>query len=311
MDAVPTSAPLPSANATAPAAQQQPRTKSKAYQTTIAAEADDLKYESKYKELKKKVKEVEEDNEQLYVKILQAQQSIQRLRLERALIYERLASLPPPSVAPVTSSSNAMQITDQEPAASSSQTQTPGRHHSQQHGGHNANHHSSSSSTPHHPHPLSQSFTPSSSRDPQPNGPSAYSQQPHQSPNLGHPRDRDAYQYSPRQTQERMLPPIKDTHQTSPYKDNGGGNSSSSRVHLPPPPATTQAASSSVRESGERDYAPRRSSPGPVTGATTAPSTSSSRRASFHESNAHNGSQYPPEDKRMQFPSYPFPTGHN
>ncbi|CAG8778412.1 4502_t:CDS:2, partial [Acaulospora colombiana] len=60
MDAVPTSAPLPSANASAPAAQQQPRTKSKAYQTTIAAEADDLKYESKYKELKKKVKEVEE-----------------------------------------------------------------------------------------------------------------------------------------------------------------------------------------------------------------------------------------------------------
>jgi hypothetical protein len=137
-----------------------PRTKSKAYQTTIAAEAgthpsphlhmifhnidchswitfvccivgrncssrhiigavffwkiDDLKYESKYKELKKKVREVEEvrktvvstesyekyacmltsrwdfsmicgqDNEQLYVKVLQAQQNIQRLRLERA-----------------------------------------------------------------------------------------------------------------------------------------------------------------------------------------------------------------------------------
>ncbi|CAG8610351.1 5348_t:CDS:2, partial [Acaulospora colombiana] len=274
------------------------------------------------------------DNEQLYVKILQAQQSIQRLRLERALIYERLASLPPPSVAPVTLSSNAMQITDQEPAASSSQTQTPGRHNTQQHGGYNANQHSSSSSTPHHPHPLSQSFTPSSSRDPQPNGPSAYSQQPHQSPSSGH---REVYQYSPpRQTQERMLPPIKDTHQASPYKDSGGGNSSSSssRVYLPPPPSTTQAASSSVRESGERDYAPRRSSPGPgsysspaatipshshsttlpllpVTGATTAPSTSSSRRASLHESNAHNGSQYPPEDKRMQFPSYPFPTGHN
>jgi hypothetical protein len=65
----------------AAAGQPPPRTKSKAYQTTIAAEAgeqllphhtrcsgfmlinftpDDLKYESKYKELKKKVKEVEE-----------------------------------------------------------------------------------------------------------------------------------------------------------------------------------------------------------------------------------------------------------
>ena len=75
----------------------------------ISWRIDDLKYESKYKELKKKVREVEEvrcgrfdpaiyiahgvlesprdtnqDNEQLYVKILQAQQSIQRLRLERA-----------------------------------------------------------------------------------------------------------------------------------------------------------------------------------------------------------------------------------
>ncbi|KAG8834871.1 hypothetical protein FRC17_006616, partial [Serendipita sp. 399] len=76
--------PPPPAGTTTSAAQLAPRTKSKAYQTTIAAEADDLKYESKYKELKKKVKEVEEDNEQLYVKILQAQQSIQRLRVERA-----------------------------------------------------------------------------------------------------------------------------------------------------------------------------------------------------------------------------------
>ncbi|CAG8610334.1 5347_t:CDS:2 [Acaulospora colombiana] len=103
------------------------------------------------------------------------------------------------------------------------------------------------------------------------------------------------------------------------------------RIELAPDMWST---SGKLNESGERDYAPRRSSPGPgsysfptttipspshstalpllpVTGATTAPSTSSSRRASLHESNAHNGSQYPPEDKRMQFPSYPFPTGHN
>ncbi|KAG8769444.1 hypothetical protein FRC15_004585, partial [Serendipita sp. 397] len=138
------------------------------YQTTIAAEADDLKYESKYKELKKKVKEVEEDNEQLYVKILQAQQNIQRLRLERALIYERLSTLAPPATAPAPSHSHGHPTSDEGPhhPHSHSHSSNPG-------GGSGGGVGGSGSSSAaggnggvggggHHPHPLSQSFTASS-----------------------------------------------------------------------------------------------------------------------------------------------------
>ena len=80
------------------------RQKSKNYTQGIAAGAEDAKYKTKYRELKKKVKEIEmvtqpryhprivgshanhpiQDNDKLQIKIVQSKRNIQRLRLERA-----------------------------------------------------------------------------------------------------------------------------------------------------------------------------------------------------------------------------------
>ncbi|KAG1783048.1 hypothetical protein EV702DRAFT_1059853 [Suillus placidus] len=72
-----------------------PRQKSKAYATGIAAGVEDEKYQTKYKELKRKVKEIETDNDKLQYKVLMAKRSIQRMKLERAVLYERLSAVPP------------------------------------------------------------------------------------------------------------------------------------------------------------------------------------------------------------------------
>ncbi|KAJ7752811.1 hypothetical protein DFH07DRAFT_1031480 [Mycena maculata] len=81
----------------------------------IAAGAEDVKYQAKYKDLKRKVKEIEADNDKLHFKVLQAKRSIQRMKLERAsvfhffsrfcpwisqllpksVLYERLQQVPP------------------------------------------------------------------------------------------------------------------------------------------------------------------------------------------------------------------------
>jgi hypothetical protein len=67
----------------------------------IAAGAEDAKYQAKYKDLKRKVKEIEavsfqqcnntclvltnfKDNDKLHFKVLQAKRSIQRMKVERA-----------------------------------------------------------------------------------------------------------------------------------------------------------------------------------------------------------------------------------
>ncbi|KAF8505891.1 hypothetical protein F5888DRAFT_1652630 [Russula emetica] len=60
------------------------RQKSKNYTQGIAAGAEDAKYKTKYRELKKKVKDIETDNDKLQIKVLQSKRNIQRLRLERA-----------------------------------------------------------------------------------------------------------------------------------------------------------------------------------------------------------------------------------
>ncbi|KAG8218537.1 hypothetical protein J3R82DRAFT_4176 [Butyriboletus roseoflavus] len=89
------------------------RQKNKAYTTGIAAGVEDEKYQAKYKELKRKVKEIEmacypsprirsflthllsQDNDKLQFKVLMAKKSIQRMKLERAVLYERLSAVPP------------------------------------------------------------------------------------------------------------------------------------------------------------------------------------------------------------------------
>ncbi|KAF8843092.1 hypothetical protein BDN67DRAFT_964728 [Paxillus ammoniavirescens] len=71
------------------------RQKNKSYTTGIAAGVEDEKYQAKYKELKRKVKEIETDNDKLQFKVLVAKKSIQRMKLERAVLYERLSAVPP------------------------------------------------------------------------------------------------------------------------------------------------------------------------------------------------------------------------
>ncbi|KIK67763.1 hypothetical protein GYMLUDRAFT_68787 [Collybiopsis luxurians FD-317 M1] len=61
----------------------------------ITAGAEDVKYHAKYKELKRKVKEVEADNDKLHFKVLNAKRNIQRMKLERAILYERLSQISP------------------------------------------------------------------------------------------------------------------------------------------------------------------------------------------------------------------------
>ncbi|KAF9263719.1 hypothetical protein L218DRAFT_959242 [Marasmius fiardii PR-910] len=71
------------------------RSKSKNIPMGITAGAEDVKYQAKYKELKRKVKEIEQDNDRLHFKVLQAKRNIQRMKIERAILYDRLASFPP------------------------------------------------------------------------------------------------------------------------------------------------------------------------------------------------------------------------
>ncbi|KAF9238754.1 hypothetical protein BU15DRAFT_47285 [Melanogaster broomeanus] len=88
--ALPNSQMFQSASAT-PSARQ----KNKSYTTGIAAGVEDEKYQAKYKDLKRRVKEIEMDNDKLQFKVLMAKKSIQRMKLERAVLYERLSAVPP------------------------------------------------------------------------------------------------------------------------------------------------------------------------------------------------------------------------
>ncbi|RDB20012.1 hypothetical protein Hypma_012795 [Hypsizygus marmoreus] len=72
------------------------RHRQKPHTVGIAAGAEDAKYQAKYKDLKRKVKEIETDNDKLHFKVLQAKRSIQRMKLERAILYERLSGTGPP-----------------------------------------------------------------------------------------------------------------------------------------------------------------------------------------------------------------------
>ncbi|KIM68936.1 hypothetical protein SCLCIDRAFT_105262 [Scleroderma citrinum Foug A] len=74
---------FPQSASTTPSARQ----KSKAYTSGIAAGVEDEKYHAKYKELKRKVKEIELDNDKLKFKVLMAKKSIQRMKIERAYAY--------------------------------------------------------------------------------------------------------------------------------------------------------------------------------------------------------------------------------
>ncbi|KAK7060380.1 hypothetical protein VNI00_001145 [Paramarasmius palmivorus] len=86
--------PVPQNNLPLPPVQSS-RSKPKNIPMGITAGAEDVKYQAKYKELKRKVKEIESENDKLHFKVLQAKRNIQRMKVERAILYERLAAVPP------------------------------------------------------------------------------------------------------------------------------------------------------------------------------------------------------------------------
>ncbi|KAF5363464.1 hypothetical protein D9756_000178 [Leucocoprinus leucothites] len=91
--------PSPGPSHSAPQISQQPssapsRRSRPTHPVGIAAGAEDVKYQAKYKDLKRKVKDIEGDNDKLQLRIMQAKRSLQRMKLERAILYERISSAP-------------------------------------------------------------------------------------------------------------------------------------------------------------------------------------------------------------------------
>ncbi|TFK20348.1 hypothetical protein FA15DRAFT_625528 [Coprinopsis marcescibilis] len=70
------------------------RQKQKPFAISINAGAEDVRYQAKYKDLKRKVKDVETENDKLHSKVMNAKLTIQRMKMERAILYERLALAP-------------------------------------------------------------------------------------------------------------------------------------------------------------------------------------------------------------------------
>ncbi|KAK0537287.1 hypothetical protein OC834_000859 [Tilletia horrida] len=69
-----------------------PKGSGKAATQSLPELSDVFRYRSKYKELKRKIRDMEADNERIHLKTLRVKRNIQRMRLERAILYERLES---------------------------------------------------------------------------------------------------------------------------------------------------------------------------------------------------------------------------
>ncbi|KAK9766480.1 non-histone protein, variant 2 [Basidiobolus ranarum] len=57
------------------------------------APSDDIKYKKKYKELKKRVLEIEKFNEELVVKISRVRKNVRRTKVERNLLFDKLENI--------------------------------------------------------------------------------------------------------------------------------------------------------------------------------------------------------------------------
>ncbi|EPZ36028.1 hypothetical protein O9G_002671 [Rozella allomycis CSF55] len=93
---------------------------------TAGAAAQD-KYQQKYKDLKKRVREIEQENDELLIKMARIRRNIYRLRLERKFLFERMGKSfkqkdeETEKAAPETVSSNLQTV--QTPAIDSKQTE--------------------------------------------------------------------------------------------------------------------------------------------------------------------------------------------
>ncbi|RHZ68890.1 hypothetical protein Glove_292g22 [Diversispora epigaea] len=85
-----------------------------------ASAADEIKYKRKYRELKKKIRDMEEENEKLQNKLTKAKKNIQRLRIERSFLFDRLKQSQPPVESESELSSSPQRAIDSEDESSSS-----------------------------------------------------------------------------------------------------------------------------------------------------------------------------------------------
>ncbi|KAK0550451.1 hypothetical protein OC846_003648 [Tilletia horrida] len=101
--------------------------------------SDVFRYRSKYKELKRKIRDMEADNERIHLKTMRVKRNIQRMRLERAILYERLES-------DLAAQQAAAQQHQQQHAQHLDRPAEPQHHHHPHHRHHHHHHHH------HHPH---------------------------------------------------------------------------------------------------------------------------------------------------------------
>ncbi|EGF98935.1 uncharacterized protein MELLADRAFT_79565 [Melampsora larici-populina 98AG31] len=67
--------------------------KSKAYANPLPSNADEQRYSAKCQELRTKIREIERENQIVQLKIVRSKKNIQRLRIERSVLYDALATI--------------------------------------------------------------------------------------------------------------------------------------------------------------------------------------------------------------------------
>ncbi|KAH9814025.1 hypothetical protein DFH28DRAFT_1083081 [Melampsora americana] len=67
--------------------------KSKAYANPLPSHADEQRYSAKCQELRTKIREIERENQIVQLKIVRSKKNIQRLRIERSVLYDALATI--------------------------------------------------------------------------------------------------------------------------------------------------------------------------------------------------------------------------
>ncbi|CAG8624677.1 2838_t:CDS:2 [Acaulospora morrowiae] len=85
----------------------------------VSASDAEVKYKRKYKELKKKIRDMEEENEKLTLKLTKAKKNIQRLRIERSFLFDRLEQSQPTNESESEQSSSPQRAIDSEEELSS------------------------------------------------------------------------------------------------------------------------------------------------------------------------------------------------
>ncbi|KAG0240577.1 hypothetical protein BGW41_006838 [Actinomortierella wolfii] len=87
----------PAGAATSTAASAAPPTSTSSSTVAAVLTADDIKYKRKYRDLKKRIREIEEENDQLNLKLTRARKNIRRLRVERSFLFEKLDNVDLPT----------------------------------------------------------------------------------------------------------------------------------------------------------------------------------------------------------------------